>query len=506
MLYHPRDHGLWDFWLFHHEGTTHLFYLQLLDGDTRRHIGHATSTDLTRWLEQEPALLPGTGDAWDNAPLGSGMVLEHRGTFYMMYFTHVPKSGSQFIGIATSQDLFTWTKHPANPVLVPDMGQGIYECDPAEVLDGTPSWRDPFVRYDPEDGLFHAYLAARLSTGPYAHRGCVGHAVSRDLVEWEVRPPVFAPGRFHDYEVPEVDHIGDRYYLLWSTIDAYTNHHATPARGRCGGTFYAISDEPYGGFAMPADNLLVGSGVGRWDNYVGRILQMGEEHLLYYFMRGGSVAGYTSLSAPKTIRTDDDGNLIPGYCAYLDALRTRKLISGVRREWVEAKKCLEGETWSVQDGALFADVDGSYGLPTNVGAKAFLLECDIMLDSAFFAGLGVTDALDANQGSVLKYDKFAISAGAVFDGRDKKVHVLANSAGKTGPVLNPIDSAALPVRRGAPHHLRMVVRGPWTDIFFDDRLTFSLPLPWPEDGQLALLACDGKARFSNLEVHELESY
>ena len=210
--------------------------------------------------------------------------------------------------------------------------------------------------------MFHASIAARLSKGPYAHRGCVAHAVSKDLVSWEVLPPVYAPGKFHDYEVPELDKIGPKYYLLWSCMDAYVNHYETASRRRCCGTWYAVSDRPYEGFTEPEDNLIVGSGNGRWDNYVGRVLQIGGESLLFYFILGRSVVDYTSLSAPKTLRTTEDGALIAGYCAHMDGLKKRELTAGVRREWVDSKKCLEGETWSFSNRMISAEVKGSFVL------------------------------------------------------------------------------------------------------------------------------------------------
>ncbi len=44
-------------------------------------IGHATSPDMVHWTEQEPALHAGTGDDWDTAPLGTGMVFPFQGRF-----------------------------------------------------------------------------------------------------------------------------------------------------------------------------------------------------------------------------------------------------------------------------------------------------------------------------------------------------------------------------------------------------------------------------------------
>jgi len=493
MMYHPREKGMWDTWLFHHEGTFHLFYLQSVGGLWSR-IGHATSSDLLKWKEEEPALLTGKSDEWDGEAFGTGMVFRKEDKFYMTYCAF-KKGEPQKVGLAFSDDLYHWQKHPANPIITPGMGGKLYEADPEESHDGVISWRDAFVWFDEMDGLFHATIAARVSKGNYARRGCIAHATSRDLARWKVLPPLYAPGRYYDHEVPQPLEMDGRFYLIWTSAQLYTNHYETPSRPNCGGTFYALSDQPYSGFTEPEDNLLVGTGLGRMDNYVGRSLLVGDEHILYYQMVGAEVVDLVSAAAPKVLRTTEEGRIWPAYCKRMDGLKKETLSEGVKAEWVGLKKQVEGERWEVEGETVLARVDGSFVLPTDVRVGNFMLEAELMIEEGFFAGLGVSE-----EGPVWN----GIEAGAVLDARRSRVHIVGRSGGRTGPILKPLDSSAFPFEAGKFHHLRIMVRRPWTDVFFDDRLYFSLALPWPEGGRLVLFACDGKARFRNITVSEIE--
>src|SRR5438132_8016216 len=91
----------------------------------------------------------------------------------------------QRIGLATSRDLYTWDKHPANPIL---------EADPHwyEVLDLTTwyeqAWRDPWLFQDESDGSFHALITARGRSGAPDTRGVIGHARSMNLRDWDILP------------------------------------------------------------------------------------------------------------------------------------------------------------------------------------------------------------------------------------------------------------------------------------------------------------------------------
>jgi beta-fructofuranosidase len=158
-----------------------------------------------------------------------------------------------------------WHRRGAGPLI---------EADPRwyELLDPVSwpeqAWRDPWV-FGAEDGTFHALLTARAATGDAPTRGVVGHAVSHDLVSWQVRPPVTEPGMFGHLEIPQVVWIADRWWLLFSTSAATAPD--APAAARTAGTHALNSTRgPTGPFDWSTHQLLDGDALRSW--YGGRIV------------------------------------------------------------------------------------------------------------------------------------------------------------------------------------------------------------------------------------------
>lgn len=243
----------------------HVFYLQaprsLGDPELRHHnasIGHAFSADLRSWTVLPDALRPGPPGAWDDLATWTGSVIEHDGHWYMLY-TGISQADDgliQRIGLAVSEDLVTWRKHPANPVIEAD-GRWY------ELLDLTSwrdqSWRDPWLYRDPGDGAFHALITARAPTGAADGRGVVGHARSADLVRWHVLPPVTAPGEFAQVEVPQLVQFDGHRNILFS---AHAEDHSRQRLARLGpgqeGTFTFTDDQRHASAApvSPCDGTL----------------------------------------------------------------------------------------------------------------------------------------------------------------------------------------------------------------------------------------------------------
>jgi beta-fructofuranosidase len=216
------DRWIWDFWLALDGDAYHLFFLQAprrLQDPEQRHwhvtIGHAVSTDLRRWRLLPDALAPGVPGAWDDFTTWTGSVLAHNGRWWMFYTgtSRAEQGKVQRVGLAVSDDLLTWRRHGVRPLIEADPRW--YEVDRRDWYELA--WRDPWVFPDPDGHGFHALLTARANHGDPATRGVIGHATSDDLVHWTVRPPLTEPGWFGHLEVPQLERVEDRWWLLFST-------------------------------------------------------------------------------------------------------------------------------------------------------------------------------------------------------------------------------------------------------------------------------------------------
>lgn len=311
---------IWDFWFARNGDDFHVFYLKAnrgLKNPELRHwnvsIGHAVSHDLRSWQVLPDALQPSPADssAFDNYTTWTGSVIQHDGLWYLFYTGSMreEKGLIQRVGLATSTDMLHWKKHPNNPLIV-------YDPRWYEALDLSAwhdhAWRDPFVFYSPIDEHFHAFITARVKDGPADARGVIADARSRDLVKWEVLPPVSEPGEFGHMEVPQALTINGRYYLLFS-VGAKQYSHARRARLRpeqlVNGTHYLIGDSPLGPYRTPAEDVLYG------DNpctlYSGKLIEdvHGDWQFLAFRNVGPHGEFIGELSDPMPIEVLPDGRL-----------------------------------------------------------------------------------------------------------------------------------------------------------------------------------------------------
>ncbi|GAA3005883.1 family 43 glycosylhydrolase [Streptosporangium longisporum] len=218
------DHWVWDIWLADDGEQYHLFFLRasraLHDPGRRHHrasIGHAVSRDLRAWELLPDALVAADHDDWDDLATWTGSVV--RGPQkWMMYYTGVSRGEKgliQRIGLATSDDLVTWHRHPANPVAEAD-ARWYEKLDLTSWFDEA--WRDPWVFADPGGDGWHMLVTARAATGPADGRGVIGHLRSHDMVSWEARPPLTEPSGFGHLEVPQVEIVDGRAVLVFSCM------------------------------------------------------------------------------------------------------------------------------------------------------------------------------------------------------------------------------------------------------------------------------------------------
>ncbi len=309
-----EDRWLWDFWLARAGADFHLFFLQApreLGREELRHahasVGHAVSRDLADWSLLPDALAAGPEGTWDDRAIWTGSVVEHEGGWSMLYTgTNRAEGGLvQRIGLATSSDLVTWEKHAANPVL---------EADPRwyELLDLSAwhdqAWRDPWLFRHPADGAFHALITARARSGPADGRGVIGHARSRDLVDWEVLAPLTRPGDFGELEVPQLVAANGRFYVLFSSLAhrfARRRSERSPTPP-VGGTFFFVGAGPLGPFELPDNPALVADRDGSL--YGGKLVADGSGAWQFLAFRNvgpdGTFVGELSDPSPVEFRAD----------------------------------------------------------------------------------------------------------------------------------------------------------------------------------------------------------
>jgi beta-fructofuranosidase len=223
----PAGMFLWDPWFRMVGDKIHMFFLQSPrnnDPDGRHHnkvsIGHAVSSDLKIWQMLTAALLPQTSEV----SLWTGDVFSHNGTHYLFFTTRSPDAFFvQRIGVAMTQDsrLERWQRFNGNPILVAD-NKYYAMSNERNKLGVVPAFRDPYIYTEPHQPFFVLFCARAHGQGS-EYNGCIGIAESRDLLEWPLplSPPILAPGRYDEMEVPQLVKHHDRYYLFFSAAAKY---------------------------------------------------------------------------------------------------------------------------------------------------------------------------------------------------------------------------------------------------------------------------------------------
>ena len=299
---------VWDFWLVDDGQKYHLFFLYasraLQDPDLRHYrasVGHAVSDDLCEWQRVSDALVRSDAPAFDDLATWTGSVVRHPdGTWFMFYTgaTLTPEGNVQRIGFATSEDLMTWRKNPANPVLQADPRW--YE----RLADGMwpdEAFRDPWVLADPDGDGWHMLFTARANHGPADDRGVIGHAWSPDLRSWELRPPLTDPGKgFGQLEVLQTAQVDGQQILMFSALAKDMS--AERAVGITGGVWVARAETLLGPYDLAGAQQLTNS-----DLYVGRLItdrQTGESRFLAFHHDSHDGTFIGEIDDPRTAHWD----------------------------------------------------------------------------------------------------------------------------------------------------------------------------------------------------------
>jgi len=286
-----NDWGIGDVDVLKVGNTYHLFHLVL---PNHAYIAHATSTDGLNWTRVHNALFIGDPGAWDDDMLWTMHVSpdpHHEGRWRMLY-TGLCREESgriQRIGLAVSDDLYTWRK-VEDGVWPMEIRGPHYEATLREGRHWV-SFRDPFFRRVGDEGWLLA--SARVPTGPVNRRGCVFLAVETTPGHFAARKPLMTLHQYDDIEVPVLVPLRGRWYVIGSIREDTKVH-------------YWLADQPEGPYGNFADNVLLPAG-----NYAARVCDEGDRLTLWNFFYVASRVKGTGnmLPPPKELIADADGQL-----------------------------------------------------------------------------------------------------------------------------------------------------------------------------------------------------
>lgn len=199
-----RDHkGMW-----HMFGITHVEPLQPMD---EKSLAHATASRLTQipWKKQ-PFAATADYERWGERHMWAPCVVHHEDHYYMYVCVGDDDHSRYKIHLLTSPDLWSWKRHPENPVIV----------------DGFDA-RDPFVLRLGDEWVMY-YTA---TSDPAGGNHIVACRTSRDLIHWGHRRTVFLDSEVGtaggSTESPFVLRRGNSFYLLICNNDRRHGYDST---------------------------------------------------------------------------------------------------------------------------------------------------------------------------------------------------------------------------------------------------------------------------------------
>lgn len=242
---------IWDLWFLKVNDGWYRYFLQApRNGDPEsRHflasVGCAFSKDLVEW-EYKGTVLEKDEKRWYDTSIWTGSVIENDGKYYFFYTSrNSKKPREQLIGLLVSDyPDFSESINVSrdNPLLKVD--PELYEVDSS---DSWTHWRDPFVFK--ENGQFHMLICAKDKNVPDGRNGTVAHAVSSNLTDWNILPPLDVPALFSQCECPYIVKKENLYFLHFCTngFSDEVSKYLTPVDG----DYYFVSEKLEGPYRLP---------------------------------------------------------------------------------------------------------------------------------------------------------------------------------------------------------------------------------------------------------------
>jgi beta-fructofuranosidase len=469
--------------LIAHEGRLHLFHVTLPSHDV---VSHLVSDDGVHWQQLPYALRVGDPGEFDDDQIWTMGTFAWQGKFYMLY-TALKQSEDgaiQRTGLAVSDDLIRWEKVENNPVAAADARW--YETGTSD--SGREDWRDPFVFIEYE--TLHAIICAHEKTGPQNRRGCVGHFVSEDSLNWEVRSPFYTPRVSSDWEVPTLFKLGAKYFLL--------GHQCAPPQD-----VYRVADSLEGPWQRPTNDWILPSPC-----YIFTPVEWRGRTLLYHFIHTdfdwpetrrivGPSNCSRAIAPPKEAVATESGELILRSCRFIwDELATIRSTPALK----DAPQNAFSGDWKFNRQSLEANSQIGMGVAfLSEEYSDFVLEITMELGNAAEAGVLWRSDDEAD----------AATFASLIPGRARieLQRVLKNpplEPKRFGRGFSTLQENHLPLKRGQSVRLRVVVWGPYIEISANDRVLLCHLTMSRRTGKIGFFTTDGSATFSDVTLQTLQ--
>lgn len=158
---------------------TYYLYVEDKEAVPFRNIRCYTSTDFSAWTDQGDVLIY-NGASWENQDVSSPTVLYDGGTFYLFYEGRSDAGNDGAIGLATSADGVTFTRHVGNPIITG------YQIAPGPAYWARHAAPDDIRKVGNRYVMtFHGWYERLIATSTYSGTFYGAILTSRDLIHWE---------------------------------------------------------------------------------------------------------------------------------------------------------------------------------------------------------------------------------------------------------------------------------------------------------------------------------
>ena len=510
MLYLSKK-NIWDAMVFQDDdGLWHNYYLQFMGI-----VGHIVSSDRAHW-ETKPAIdfrVPGT---WcERGECLTGSIFKWNGLWH--YAVGSVVDNRPCYGFFTSSDLYHWELRDKEPVIESD--GIIYDNHFTGIQGGlNVAFRDPYFRFD-EEGNIHAYLCA-TKKGRSHRNTCavVAHYISQDTIHWKALEPIADLGRYiRQAECPSVFELNGKWYCTFLDHGWGGLRWDNSGRTDTAGTYYMVSDNPDGPYAFTASPLLLGAGGDQQESWAGRIVMVNGEPYIYSHMTNP-----TGISSFKRIVQTEDSGLKCVYDYSLELLKKEvpRALSRVNPEqktdiyvdlgeWDSTEKEITGEAEIMGTAAVLSRDENNFILTMKAGlryGRAF----GIAFRAHNFPGknwlsLPGIPTPDQRRAIVIRFDYKNQKAEIVYLERaDMEGYGIAQRNVVRGGEERLSESVSMTLEHGKEYEIRIVTRGPYTELYVGDDLMLSKSMRIDNRGDVELIAECGKAFFRSIEISAIE--